>query len=494
MAALTATGFEWSKAAAVLNDFGGKAITLHVRKTGLPFFDALRLYGAIDLYIGLREDVCIRDRGSEWLVEGHRRLHRTIGRDNAALDLVRKNIAPKVRRAVETIPFCTALLKSLESGMGFGDQYDSLHEANKAFARFDSAIQSGIRGIAASSYDTMQSGQSTAKQCIAQIRLSNGLLAFAGSRRTETVGDIFFLPVFEGRIDLAKVVSPVRAWLASPNAPCAQALMLLALKTSLFAEGYQDRLRSVVYNRRVKQGDFAYSGVISIESTAVGKVKSSSFAAVLYGAFRRAVSETWRNKKAEFVPHVIAMANWIMQPTARYLSGLITSQEKLKAAGTEHIFTRSEYVQEVFTMAYGEWQGDCESIHSFARAVASAIYYARMKDADDPAKRWYDEVATLRSSPNAKAFVNRALNLIEIGHRENPFVGSQDSHRFEACGLLNLIGDEFETFRDLFRMYLVQESRPPERGGSAPKGEMPTGVVESEIPTSEDEGLGEVEQ
>jgi len=145
-------------------------------------------------------------------------------------------------------------------------------------------------------------------------------------------------------------------------------------------------------------------------------------------------------------------------------------------------------------MAYGEWRGNCESIHSFARAVASAIYYARMKDADDPGKRWYDEVATLRSSPNAKAFVNRALNLLEIGHRENPFVGSEESHRFEACSLLDAIGDEFETFRDLFRMYLVQESRPPERRSPAPEAHTASSVVESEIPASEDEESEEVEE
>ena len=491
----TRTGFDWSNATSLLNGFGGLSITLHVRKSGLPFFDALRLYGAIDLYIGLREDVCICDQGSEWVVEGRMRLHRMIGRDQAALDIVRKNVDPKVKRSIKTVTYCHGLLKSLESDVDLSDQEDSLHRANKAFARFDSAIQSGIRGVAASSYDTMQSGQSTAKECIAQIRLSHGLLAFAGKARTETVGDIVFLPIFEGPIDLSKVVSPVRAWIAVPNVLCAQAMMLVALKTSLFAEGYEDRLSAVVYNRQVRQGDFAYSGNIAIASTAIGKIKSSAFAAVLHGVFRRAVGKAWQNKKAtEFVPHAIAMANWLMQPTTRYLSGLITSQEKLKAAGMEQIFTLSDHVQEVFEMAYGEWHGDSENVHKFARAIASAIYYARMKGADDPGKKWYDEVATLRSAPNPKAFVNRALNLIEIGHRGNTFVGSEESHQFEPDSLLQLIGNEFETFRDLFRMYLVQESRPPKLSISEPEAETASGVVENEIPLSADEDSGEVEE
>ncbi len=495
MAALTASGFDWSQAVAALNGFGGKAIALHVRKTGLPFFDALRLYGAIDLYIGVREDVYICDEGSRWRVEGRRRLWRTMGRDKAALDLVRKNIDPKMKGSVSTSTYCEALAESLQSGEDLGGQDDSLHRANKAFARFDSAIQSGIRGVAASSYHTMESGQSTAKECIAQLRLSHGLLAFAGKVRTEAVGDIVFLPIFEGQIDLSKVVSPVRAWVAVPNLLCAEALMLLALKTSLFAEGYQDRLSAVVYNRQVRRGDFAYSGNIAIASTAIGKIKSSDFAAVLHGVFRRAVRKAWQNKKAtEFTPHAIAMANWLMQPTARNLSGLITSQEKLKAAGTEQIFTLSDHVREVFEMAYGQWHGDSESVHKFARAVASAIYYARMKDADDPAKRWYDEVATLRSSPNPKAFINRSLNLIEIGHRGNTFVGSEESHRFEPDSVLQLIGDEFETFRDLFRMYLVQESRPPKQSRSGSEAETAPGVVETEIPLSEDEDSGEVKE
>ena len=62
--------FDWSKAASTLQDFGGKPVTLYVPKTGLPFFDVLRLYGAIDLYIGLREDVAIHDAGNEWEVTG----------------------------------------------------------------------------------------------------------------------------------------------------------------------------------------------------------------------------------------------------------------------------------------------------------------------------------------------------------------------------------------------------------------------------------------
>lgn len=487
--------FDWSAAAGVLNGFGGDEITLHIHKTGLPFFDALRLYGAIDLYIGLREDVCIFDQGGEWRVKGHRRPHRTNGRDQTALDHIRQNIAPKVKRSVQTKMYCKALFKSLESGRDLSNQDDSLHQANKAFARFDSAIQSGIRGIAASSYHTMESGQSTAKQCIAQIRLSHGILAFTGEARTEVIGDIVFLPTFEGHVDLSKVVSPVRAWLAVPNALCAQALMLLALKTSLFAEGYEDRLTSVVYNRRVKQGDFAYSGNITIASTAIGKIKSSEFVAVLYGVFRRAVNKGWKNKKAtDFAPHVIAMANWLLHPTANHLSGLITSQEKLKADRKEQIFVRSEHVQEVFTMAYGQWHGDCDSVHKFTRAVARAIYSGRMKGVDDPGKRWYDEVAMLRSSPNPKAFINRALNLIEVGHRENSFVGTEENHRFDACALLKLVGNEFETFRDLFRMYLIQESRPPRRKGSVPEADTETDAVESDAPVTEDEESEEVEE
>ena len=84
-----------------------------------------------------------------------------------------------------------------------------------------------------------------------------------------------------------------------------------------------------------------------------------------------------------------------------------------------------------------------------------------MAGTDNPSKRWYDEVATLRSAPNDKAFFNRALNLLELGHRENIFIGTEESHRYEPRDLMKSAGNDFETFRDLFRMYLIQESRPP---------------------------------
>ena len=49
------SAFDWSTAADTLQDFGGESTMLHIPKTGLPFFDTIRLYGAIDLYIGLME-------------------------------------------------------------------------------------------------------------------------------------------------------------------------------------------------------------------------------------------------------------------------------------------------------------------------------------------------------------------------------------------------------------------------------------------------------
>ena len=78
---------DWSKALSTLKDFGGEPVTLFVPKTGLPFFDVLRLYGAIDLYIGLREDVAICDNGNEWKITGRRRSHLD-GRDVSAFKQV----------------------------------------------------------------------------------------------------------------------------------------------------------------------------------------------------------------------------------------------------------------------------------------------------------------------------------------------------------------------------------------------------------------------
>jgi len=68
--------FDWSQAAALLSDFGGQAVELVVAKSGLPFFDALQLYGAIDLYIGTREDIFVRDDGCEWYILANRRLEK----------------------------------------------------------------------------------------------------------------------------------------------------------------------------------------------------------------------------------------------------------------------------------------------------------------------------------------------------------------------------------------------------------------------------------
>lgn len=462
--------FKWSDAAKILENFGGTPVSLQVFKTGLPFFDVLRLYGAIDLYIGLREDVKIVDQGTRWFVESKRRAERLKGRDVIAFRQVRDKLKPKPARKITEKDYCEALYASICSGQYLSAAQDSLHEANGPFSGFDSSIQSGIRGVAAKSYDTLQSGQSSAKECIARVRLSQGLLAFAGKKRTESVGDIFFLPVFEGQIDFAKVVTPLRAWLRSPNTVCAQALVALALKTSLFAEGYQDRLTAVVYNKRVRQGDFAYSGIVSIDSTAIGRIQSPRLAAHAYLVFQALVRNAWSSDRADFVPHALAMAYWLIQPLPKHLSGLITSQEVLHREGRAQMFTEPEHVKEVFKMSCADWQGDYVSVQRFAKAVASGIYFARVaneKTFKDRGKAWYNEVTMLRSAPSEKEFIQRAMILIEQGHREHSQVGTvHREEAFDPRALCESIGSDrkrFEAFRDLFRMYLVQESTHQQR-------------------------------
>jgi len=123
-------------------------------------------------------------------------------------------------------------------------------------------------------------------------------------------------------------------------------------------------------------------------------------------------------------------------------------------------------------MTYGNWNGDHEAVRKLARAVASGIYWARGSDKHDDykeqRKNWYDEVTMLRSAPSAKTFIERVMILIEQGHREHGQVGT--AHRdedFDPKALLDSIGtnrSEFEMFRDLFRMYLVQESTYKEVG------------------------------
>ena len=101
-------------------------------------------------------------------------------------------------------------------------------------------------------------------------------------------------------------------------------------------------------------------------------------------------------------------------------------------------------------------------MRKFARAVASGIYHARMKGAEDGGKAWYDEVTMLRSASKPNAFFERALILIEQGHREHDGVGTERrDEAFNPSALIASVNaDDFETFKVLFRMYLVQESTP----------------------------------
>ncbi len=457
--------FSWATAHSTLEGFGGTPVTLYVPKTGLPFFDALRLYGSIDLYIGLREDVSIDDRGDRWKVSGRCRTGRISGKDERAFQQVWSKKKP------EPGPFCRLLRSHLMEGVPLQGE-EKWPPAVKGLAGLDAPLQAGIRHTAAASYATLQSGQTSPSTCcVLKIPLSDGILAFAGKKRVEAVGEMTFLPVFEGQIDLSKVVSPLRAWVGVPNVLCSQALVLLALKTSLFVEGYQKRLKGVVFKTDFPgQRSDNYSGLVTIASTAIGRIRSVNFVAHVYRIFRELIAKAWKRQGRSYqttsrTPDALGMAYWLMQPVGKHLTSMITSQERLRRERVPHIFTSPEYVKEVFGMSYGEWKGDHEAVRKFARAVASGIYHARMdekKDKSERGKAWYDEVTMLRSASSAKAFVERAMILIEQGHRKHTQVGT--THRNEAYDpqkLLGSMGDDrgnFETFRDLFRMYLVQES------------------------------------
>lgn len=465
--------FNWSTASAILQNFGGEPVTLYVEKTGLQFFDVLRLYGAIDLYIGLREDVAITDMGVRWKISGRKRTNLMLGRDVSFL----KSIWNKKKPDAED--FCRNLYSNLIEGVHFSEDVFLLDTDRT----LDASLQDGIRGISAASYETLQTGQTSKKECKAMIPLSDGLLAFAGKKRTENLSNIYFLPVFEGNIDLSKVVSPLRAWIGSPNVLCKQALMLLALKTSLFAEGYQDRLKSVVYNTDFNpRKGFNFSGIIEIQSTAIGQMKSSDLVSHTYRIFNNLVNIAWENKGRtnDLTSDAMAMAYWLMQPVSKHLSSMITSQEHLRRGKkrrdtfvpqhTLFDIPRKNYAKEVFEMTYMNWKGDHEAVRKLARAVASSIQWARCRDKknnkwlpyEDQRKNWYDEVTMLRSASSEKAFIERVMILIEQGHREKGQIGTVHwEEDFDPKKIFESIGSnrsDFEMFRDLFRMYLVQES------------------------------------
>ena len=130
-------------------------------------------------------------------------------------------------------------------------------------------------------------------------------------------------------------------------------------------------------------------------------------------------------------------------------------------------------------MSYGKWEGDHEAVRKFARAVATSIYHARLSEQnmkkEERGKAWYDEVVMLRSAPTAKAFFERAMILLEQGKRVNPFIASaSNSEDFDPVLLMSSIGNSrpsFETFRDLFRMYLILESVPKSRKAEAKIGD-----------------------
>jgi len=440
----------WALARNALVGFGGDSITLHVDKTGLPFFDALRLYGAIDLYVGTREDVSIRDCGDRWEVSARARTARLVQRDLRAFCAVRGD-----KRKPAAAHFCAALRDSLISGNRIARSDDPSVEAP---SELDPVLQSGIRGVCTAEYDSMNS--SSNPRCKARVSLSEALLAYAGRSRTEGVGEIRFLPIFEGPIDLGKIVSPLRAWLHVPTPLCAQALMLLSLKTALWVEGYDKALSALTYSKKTPKTSMNYSGIIRIDSTAVGQIDDGDFCARIYRVFRRMVQASWKDQKAtRMALHTLSVAEWLIQPLPRTIGPMIGAQEFLLKTGDLPLLAVSDNVRKVFKMTYPQRKIDHDAVRQLAKTASSAIYTLGPKeDANKRRQHWYNEVVALRNTPNKESFRHRVLTLIEQGRAEGSWIDA-----FDPASLLDSMGDgrpDFEEFRDCFRMYLIQESAP----------------------------------
>lgn len=461
--------FNWHKAAQTLNGFGGEKLTLHVPKTGLPFYDALRLYGAIDLYIGVREDVRIADKGDMWEIEARSRI-KNEKKDEAILKILAvSNKRGRVeienlRRVVWNADFNTTPEK-IERKAPLTDYGP------------DAALQNGTRDDACLFYEGLASGEGKKTY----LPVGDAVLAYAGGKRIHTNGGVFFLPVFEGRIDLGRIVSPLRIWSPVPNTLLVSVYEVLVLITSLFAEDYVDRLSAVVFNTDYEpRKSFNYSGIISIESTALKKAGRSGMSKAtitkVAKVYKDLLDKAYEGTKTTgFFIHALNTAHWILKPLPKNLSTVVASQEALMKEESVYATLFSKMNEhpntskDLFDMSYSEnkySEAAHQELRKFARAVAEAIYYARQKDAkkEERGKAWYDEIVMLRSAPSAKIFKERCLMLLEQGHKESSFVGSKAEHSYNPAVVEELLETNdkavFEQFRDLFRMYLIQESKP----------------------------------
>lgn len=478
--------FNWGEATSALESFGGREKTLVVPKTGLNFFDVLRLYGAIELYLGLSGEVTITDAGSEWKAEGKARDNLLKSAKDAATVLNKGKALAKKEKTVADLALAVenaALWPTSES-----------RNVSVPLDNPDSALKDGIRDHAARRYSGLATGEGESSK----VAFADALLAFAGQERTQSsMSGLMFLPVFEGIVDYSRVVSPLRAWTNVSNVLCGQAIALLALKNALFAEGYGDQLSAVVFNTNLDgRKNTNYSGLIAIDSTAIGRKRElkPSFYGHCYRTFRSLVGRAWQSGKATGeTEDAFAYVYWLMQPErAQHLGTLLTSVERQCRDRREHLLLERKrgeqpitYVKEIFSMSYNDWDGDHEAVHKLARAVSSGIYQTRQKKektSADQGKAWYDEVTMLRSAPTAKAFFERALILIEQGKREQVFIGTAAWNQdFDIEALRKSIGKDrraFETFRDLFRMYLIQESTPRTSSAGANTAE-PSGSDDS---------------
>jgi hypothetical protein len=451
----------WEVSEHIKNSFLRPNETLFVHKTGLPFYDTMRLYGAIELYLGLSHRVAIQDEGVRWRIDG---IKNKLVLDNVVQTVTDKIINDGNNRAQKTDAIVEDLNHMLKNcfSQSLSKAQQNLSKAKKPIETPDPALQQGIRDDAALLYNDMK----TSAPVKPYLPISDLVLVYAGQKRIEQSGAILFLPVFEGEIDLSRVISPLRIYIRrnkeySPSLQCHHALVLLALKTSLFSDGYAARLSAVVYKTDFPgQRSDNRSGLVSIEPTVVGHSDNRECISAVYTALKNIMVETLINDQKKMVNEMIGIAQWVLEPSSQTVAPLITAQERFISVKKwrKYVFIHTaQIVKEVFTMSHNvKWEGrHYEAVKGFAQATSRAIWTARMSGANDKGKAWYGEVAALRNASSWDTFRHQVLTLMEQGKKENDWIGIRDKESWDPQ-ILEESAKDFESFRDIFRMYLIQ--------------------------------------
>jgi len=461
-------------------------LVLHVKKTGLPYYDASRLIGVAHLFFGTASAE-IEDKGGYWEISGI-----DISRDDSQVSWIIETIAPqkstKSREPMER----KEILKKLFTGkeplydqtLKYFQQDIPTQSGSKRLtmkAEYDVALQIATRGIDPLSKYEALAPRSTSevskhyKEFVEEVvaaTFGRGFAANVFYRTKRQTENISILPIFSRQLVVSGYLDYRRSFTHRANSFTGSVLAALSILEDLRVK----RLPVIdfAFTKEVKGPAgapiFSESGILGFDRLcglwleAVEHGNESILKFLTQG--RRYLFETARIEQGAIVELARWVAKLVSNPNIGSFEMVERHKARILASGTERDISLTRrllsdwyVIKEVGSMVIGQTMPEIP--YELVRSVAEVL--------SQDEKGWMNKLTRLENASTADQFIAEIERLVSRGaYRASEAHKALSGIKLETlCSLATLSEPKaFRATKSVFLLQVLSQMKRPREGGT----------------------------